>query len=80
MSPLGILGLIWLGFGLFTIGVAIRKKLRPLLLWIVAGPLLGPFSLFWLGAGVAQQKRLPPYKSGAGPDGGGGFYLGGFGG
>ena len=73
MSPLGIIGLIWIGFGLFTIGVAVRMKLRPLLIWIIAGPLLGPFSLFWLGAGNAQKKRIPPYNDGSGRYGAGGF-------
>ncbi len=66
MSPLGIIGLIWIGFGLITIAVAVRMKLRPLLMWIIAGPLLGPFSLFWLGAGIAQKKRIPPYNDGSG--------------
>ncbi|MDT5337902.1 MAG: hypothetical protein QOD90_3407 [Mycobacterium sp.] len=74
MTPLGIIGLIWLGFGLFTIGVAIRVKLRPLLMWIIAGPLFGPFSVFWLGAGIAQKKRLRAYDDGSSPYGAGAFF------
>ena len=66
MSALGIIGLIWLGFGLLTIGLAIWMKMRPLLLWVIAGALMGPFSLFGLGAGIAQKKRLPPYDDGSG--------------
>ena len=73
MSPLEIIGLIWLGFGLFTIGVAVRMKLRPVLMWVVAGPLLGPFSLFWLGAGIAQKKRIPTHDDGSSRYGAGDF-------
>jgi len=48
-------------------------KLRPLVLWVIAGPLLGPFSLFWLGSGIAQKKRIASYEDGSSPYGGGGF-------
>ena len=81
MSPFGIIGLIWLGFGVLTIGIALRMKLRPLMLWVIAGLLLGPYSLFWVGAGVALKKRLPSYDNGSSRYGGGGFIGGaGFGG
>jgi predicted Kef-type K+ transport protein len=73
MSPLAIIGLIWLGIGVLTIGVAVRMKVRPLVLWFMAGPLLGPFSLFWLGAAVAQKKRIAAYYDGSSPYGGGAF-------
>jgi len=32
MSPLGIVGLVWLGFSLFGIAVAVHAKLRPVAL------------------------------------------------
>ena len=75
---MAIIGLIWLGFGLITVVIAARQKL-PIVLWIVAGLLLGPYSLFWLGAAVANKRRLPRFSGGStrygagGPLGGGGF-------
>ncbi|TRW78843.1 hypothetical protein FK535_23905 [Mycolicibacterium sp. 018/SC-01/001] len=66
MSALGIIGLVWLGFGLLTIGLAIRMKLRPLLLWVIGGPLMGPFSLMFVAMGVEQKRAIPRYDDGSG--------------
>jgi hypothetical protein len=43
-------------------------------MWIIAGPLFGPFSVFWLGAGIAQKKRLRAYDDGSSPYGAGAFF------
>ena len=80
MSPLGIVGLVWLGFSLFGIAVAVHAKLRPVALWICVGLLLGPWSIFWVGAGIAKKRRLPSYSSGPSRYGAGGTIGGGFGG
>ena len=68
MSVMGIIGLIWLGFGLITVAIAVRQKL-PLILWIIAALLLGPYSLFWVAAAIARKRRLPPYDGGPLPMG-----------
>jgi len=40
MSPLTTVGLVWLGFGLLTIAIAVWKKLN-VMPWIIFGPVLG---------------------------------------
>ena len=80
MSVMGIIGLVWLGFGLITVAIAVRQKL-PIVLWIIAGVVMGPFSLFWIAAAIANKRRLPSYDDGSSPYGAGGTYgAGGFGG
>jgi hypothetical protein len=56
MSPLTIVGLVWLGFGLLTIAIAVWKKLN-VVLWIVLGPLLG-FAGVFLVLSQAQAKMF----------------------
>jgi multisubunit Na+/H+ antiporter MnhG subunit len=79
MSVMGIIGLIWLGFGFITLAIAVRQKL-PLILWIIAAVILGPNGLFWVAAAIAKKRRLPPCRLGSSPYGAGGAYGGGFGG
>jgi hypothetical protein len=45
MSPLTIIGLVWLGFGLLTIAIAVWKKLN-VVPWIVGGPIFGFVGVF----------------------------------
>ncbi len=73
MSVMGIVGVIWLGFALITVAIAVRQKF-PLLIWIFAGVILGPYSLFYVGAMVAKKRRLPSYDDGSSPYGAGGSY------
>ena len=69
---MGIVGLVWLAFSLLGIGVAVHAKLRPVAFWVFVGLLLGPWSIFWVGAGIAKKKRLPSYSSASSPYGAGG--------
>lgn len=78
MPVIGIIGLIWLGFSLLTVAIAVWQKL-PLVLWIFAALILGPWSLLWVARAIANKRRLPSYNDGSsrygagGPYGGGGF-------
>lgn len=73
MSAMGIVASIWLGLGLIALAIAVWQEL-PLALWIIAGPLLGPYSLFWVAAAIANKRRLPPYDDGSTPYAAGWFH------
>lgn len=59
MSVIGIVASIWLGLGLIALAIAVWQEL-PLALWIIAGPLLGPYSLFWVAAAIATSAGCRP--------------------
>ncbi|OBA80556.1 hypothetical protein A9W99_17220 [Mycobacterium sp. 1164966.3] len=74
MSPLTIFGLVWLGFGLLSIAIAVRKKLN-VLPWILFGPVFGFVGVIMV-LHVAEAKMFAGSWSADGST----YYGAGFGG
>lgn len=56
MSPGTIVGLVWLGFGLLIIAIAVHKKINAWG-WVVPLSLFGPFGVFPVLALAGAKTR-----------------------
>jgi hypothetical protein len=78
MSPLTIFGLVWLGFGLLTIAIAVWKKLN-VVPWILVGPVLGLYGIVLVLVQAGAKARAGSWSADGSTYYGAGYGGGGFG-
>ncbi|MGO9511520.1 MAG: hypothetical protein ACLPXZ_30855 [Mycobacterium sp.] len=62
MSPEAIVGLVWLGFGLLTIAIAVDKKVNAWG-WVVPLSLFGPIGVFLVLSLAGAKARAGAYSA-----------------
>ena len=78
MSPIAIIGVVWLSLGFIAVAIAAWKKLN-VVPWVFLGPILGLFAIYFVLMQAAAKSKAGAWSADGSTYYGGGGYGSGYG-